>query len=257
MQANLKNKLNRYLVAMGDDELVLGHRDSEWCGHAPILEEDIAFANIALDEIGHASVWYALAAELTGEDPEVYPDDIVFHREPEDFRNAQLLELPKGDWAFSMMRQYIFDSLENQRLEALARSKYQPLAEAAAKINNEEIYHLRHTSAWIKRLGLGTEESHRRLQAGLDEIWLKTGQLFFMTEYDRELASEGYIPNDKKLIQEWNNAVLPILRACDLKVPTIDQITSEQMPRDQHSPHLKVLVDEMQSVARLDREVTW
>lgn len=242
---------------MGDDELVLGHRDSEWCGHAPILEEDIAFANIALDEIGHASVWYALAAELIEEDPETFPDEIVFHRDHQDYRNAKLLELPKGDWAFSMMRQYLFDSLENQRLKALSKSQYQPLAEAAAKIINEEIYHLRHTSVWIKRLGLGTEESHRRLQSGLDEIWPKTGQLFFLTDDDRILASEGYIPNDKELIRDWNNAVWPFLQECDLQIPVIDQISSEQVLRDQHSPYHKVLVEEMQSVARLDPEVTW
>jgi ring-1,2-phenylacetyl-CoA epoxidase subunit PaaC len=153
-----------YLLALADDELILGHRDSEWTGHAPILEEDIAFANIAQDEIGHASLWYGLVQRLGGAEP----DRLVFFRPPSEYRNAPLVELPKGDWAFSMLRQYLFDAAEAQRLPLLAASAHRPLAEAAAKIRTEEIYHLRHTQAWIERLAQGTAESHGRTQAALD-----------------------------------------------------------------------------------------
>src|SRR5215471_16608308 len=140
--------LPTYLLALADDELLLGHRDSEWTGHAPILEEDIAFANLAQDEIGHAALWYGLLRNLDGSDP----DRLIFFREPGAFRNAQLVELPKGDWAFSMLRQYLFDAAESVRLPLLAVSTHRPLAEAAAKIRPEELYHLRHTQAWIQRL---------------------------------------------------------------------------------------------------------
>ena len=163
-----------YLLALADDELILGHRNSEWTGHAPILEEDIAFANLAQDEIGHARLWYGLVNDLGG--PE--PDRLVFFRSAAEYRNAPILELPKGDWAFSMLRQYLFDVGEAQRLPLLAGSPHRPLAEAAAKIRTEEIYHLRHTHAWIERLAQGTQESHRRVQAALDLLWPFAVQLF-------------------------------------------------------------------------------
>src|SRR5262249_24761260 len=152
MKPPLRDVLADYLLALADDELILGHRDSEWCGHAPILEEDIAFANLALDEIGHARVWYGLLGDLLSKDPETYPDELVYRRDASEFRCAQFVELPKGDWAFSMLRQYLFDSIEAMRLEALTESSYQPLADAAAKMRPEEMYHLRHTSAWVRRL---------------------------------------------------------------------------------------------------------
>jgi len=119
LELKTEDTLRELLIALGDDELVLGHRASEWCGQAPILEEDIAFANLALDEIGHANLWYRLLASLEGKDKERYPDQIVFWREAADIRNAQLVELPNGDWAFSILRHYLFDSAESERLKAL------------------------------------------------------------------------------------------------------------------------------------------
>src|SRR3972149_8426617 len=114
MSETQKKALADYLIALADDELILGHRDSEWTGHAPILEEDIAFANIALDEIGHARLWYELAADLIGEDKNTFPDKKVFFRPAQEFSCLQFVELPKGDWAFSMLRQYLFDAFEAQ-----------------------------------------------------------------------------------------------------------------------------------------------
>lgn len=248
--------LNEYLLTMGDDELILGHRDSEWSGHAPIIEEDIAFANIALDEIGHASVWYSLLAELISKDPQTYPDQLVFFRDPKDYRNIQLVELPKGDWAFSMLRQYMFDVFENKNLVALTSSRYSPLAEAAAKIRTEEIYHLRHTSAWIKRLGLGTEESNSRLQNALDQIWPLARQLFSPLKFEKILVSEDYVPARDQLEQEWKSEVIPFLRESELEVP--DSVSAQsQMTREKHTPHLQVLITEMQWVAKLDSQAKW
>ncbi len=190
MDPLLSAALSERLLAMGDDEIILAHRDSEWTGHAPILEEDIAFANIALDELGHASIWYGLREALTGESP----DEVVFFREPGDFRNIQLVEMPKGDWAFSMVRQYLFDAAESVLLPQLTVSAYQPLAEAAAKIRREEVYHLRHTSLWLKRLGLGTDESHRRTQQALDAVWPYAQQLFVPLPGDAVLMEAGIVP---------------------------------------------------------------
>jgi ring-1,2-phenylacetyl-CoA epoxidase subunit PaaC len=170
MKEDINTLLEEYLLSIADDELILAHRNSEWCGHAPIIEEDIAFANIALDEMGHAMTWYKMIADLKGEDSNTYPDHLVFWRHRSDFRNIQMVELPKGDWAFSILRQYLFDLMENIRLKASSMSSYTPLSVAAHKIHQEEKYHLRHTSLWVKRLALGTEESHKRMQDALEEL---------------------------------------------------------------------------------------
>jgi ring-1,2-phenylacetyl-CoA epoxidase subunit PaaC len=251
MDPDLKQALSDQLLAAADDELILGHRDSEWTGHAPILEEDIAFANIAQDEIGHAIIWYSLLAELTGQDP----DRQVFFRDAEAYRNVQLVELPKGDWAFSMVRQYLFDAAEMVRLAEWVNSHYQPLAEAAAKIRKEEIYHYRHTHTWVKRLGLGTEESHRRTQNALDELWPYAFQLFAALPGQALLIQAGIVPDPCQVRQEWEDKVLPFLKESGLQVPV--QPDSAVAPRHQHTGHLAALLAEMQQVARLDPEAQW
>ncbi|MCS6911212.1 MAG: phenylacetate-CoA oxygenase subunit PaaC, partial [Anaerolineales bacterium] len=147
----IERALAEKLLALADDELILAHRNSEWTGHAPILEEDIALANIAQDELGHAMLYYELHCALAGGTP----DRLAFFREAADFRNVQLVELPKGDWAFTMLRQYLFDAYELALLAQLTHSAHRPLAEVAAKVRNEELYHYKHTGAWVRRLGLG------------------------------------------------------------------------------------------------------
>jgi ring-1,2-phenylacetyl-CoA epoxidase subunit PaaC len=254
MKPDIRQAFADYLLALADDELILGHRDSEWCGHAPILEEDIAFANIALDEIGHAQLWYTLLAELLHEDPQTYPDQLVYRRNPEDFRNARMLELPNGDWAFSMLRQYLFDTSELVRMNALANSHYQALAGAASQVRKEELYHLRHTRAWINRLALGTEESHRRLQNALSTLWPLAQQLFQPHPAEEDLVAEGLIPDSAELITAWRAQVLPDLQVGNLELPSTD---SALPSRRDHSKHLKVMVHEMQSVVRLDPQAQW
>lgn len=251
----LMNALPPYLLALGDDELVLGHRDSEWCGHAPILEEDIAFANLALDEIGHANLWYSLLAELSGKDPNTYSDELIYRRDLAGFRCARLVELPNGDWAYSMLRQYLFDAAESVRLTELVHSKFAPLAETAVKIQKEEVYHLRHTEAWTRRLGLGTEESHRRMQIALDMLWPYTGQLFEPFPKEDELAKAGILPTGDQLHAAWLRQVSLILQECGLETILTNSTTS--LDREQHTPYLKVLVDEMQSVAHMQPDATW
>lgn len=238
--------LTDYLLALADDELVLAHRNSEWTGHAPILEEDIAFANIALDEMGHANLWYQAVQTLTGQTP----DDLAFFREAPAFRCAQLVELPKGDWAFSMLRQYLFDAAEAVRLPALAGSSWPPLAETAAKIRTEEIYHYRHTAAWVTRLGLGTDESHARMQTALEVLWAYALQLFVPLPSEVALLADGLVPAATDLQTAWEALAVPHLRAAGLELPATRQPAATD--RAQHSEHLPALLAEMQEVARLE-----
>lgn len=240
------------VLALADDELILGHRDSEWCGHAPILEEDIAFANLAQDELGHAALWYRLVEQLSHQ----RPDDLVFFRRAKNFRCAQLVTLPKGDWAHAMTRQFLFDAAEAVRLPRLAASRYAPLAETAAKIQTEEIYHLRHTRAWVRRLGLGTEESHRRMQAALDTLWPFALQLFVPLTEEAALTVAGLVPEAATVQAEWEALAGAVLRDAGLVIPAEAQAVAQD--RREFGPYLTSLLDEMQAVARLEGpEVGW
>lgn len=238
------------ILALADDELILAHRNSEWTGHAPILEEDIAFANIAQDELGHATLWYEIVSTLTGDDP----DKLVFFRDAAAFRNLPLVELPKGDWAFSMVRQYLFDAYEMVALPYLMQSSYKPIRDAAAKIRSEEIYHLRHTMAWLKRLGLGTEESHSRSQHALNELWPYALQLFVPLPDEHLLLEAGYVPDAAAVQAEWLALVQPFLRECGLTLPPHELAPGD---RFHHTTYLAELLQEMQSVARLDPAAIW
>lgn len=242
--------LAQKLLALADDELILAHRNAEWTGHAPILEEDIGLANIAQDELGHAMLYYDLHCALAGGDP----DKLVFFRDPAAFRNVQLVELPKGDWAFTILRQYLFDAYEMALLAQLVHSTHKPLAEVAAKIRTEELYHYKHSSAWVKRLGLGTEESQRRMQAALDVQWLPAQQLFRQSESEPALVSGGVVPPLSAVRAEWQSRVVSWLTDSGLRVPDVSPAT---ITREQHTPHLAVLLNDLQQVARLDPEAEW
>jgi len=252
--AALTESLALFFLALGDDELLLGHRDSEWCGHAPILEEDIAFANLALDEIGHATYWYELYAGLVNENPEQIADHLVFERPWKAWRNIQIVELPRGDWAFSVLRQYLFDSAEVIRLEALARSSYVPLAGVAGKIRKEELYHLRHSRAWIQRLGLGTQESQSRLQNALQSLWPYTNQMWQSVPGEDRLMEAGLLPGSQALQTIWLEQTSAFLRECALTIPSTPPLI---LNRTQHTTHLKTLIAEMHSVFKLDPQAQW
>ncbi len=232
--------INR-LFALADDELILGHRDSEWTGHAPILEEDIAFSNIAQDEIGHALIWYTILHEQLGQST---PDRLAFWREAPEFRNATLVELPKGDWAFTILRQYLFDEYEKARNDVLARCGYRPIEEAVAKIAREEVYHVMHSAGWVQRLGDATEESHGRMQAALDLLWPHALGLFEPIEHDAELSSQA-----DGIKANWLEIVTPALTKATLIIPPeVAPVLGGR--RGQHTPHLTALLNEMQKVAR-------
>jgi ring-1,2-phenylacetyl-CoA epoxidase subunit PaaC len=237
-------------LSMADDELILAHRDSEWTGHAPILEEDIAFSNIALDELGHASLWYDLCSSISGVDP----DRLVFFRSADEYRNVQMVELPNGDWAFTIARQYLFDAYELVILANLVEGNHKSLAGIAGKIRTEELYHYRHTSNWVRRLGLGTDESNRRTQLALEALWPFAGQLFVHTPESQVLVNAGLVPERGILKQEWEQIVIPYLQDSGLNIPSETPISS---PRSEHTEHLTFLLTEMQEIARLNPLAQW
>ncbi|MCU0617160.1 MAG: phenylacetate-CoA oxygenase subunit PaaC, partial [Gemmatimonadaceae bacterium] len=187
----IANPLAEYLLRLGDDRLVLGHRLSEWCGHGPILEEDIAVANFALDLIGQASMFLGLAGEVEGQGRDA--DALAFFRDAVRFRNALLVELPRGDFGFTMVRQFLFDAYSVVQLDALTRCAHAEVAAIAAKALKEDKYHLRHSSEWVVRLGDGTDESHRRVQDALDTLWRYTGELFEHDAVDAAVAEQGIV----------------------------------------------------------------
>lgn len=247
--------LAEHLIALGDDELVLAHRDSEWTGHAPILEEDIAFGNIALDELGHATSWYRSAAELLGEELASYPDRLVYGRKASEFRCVQLCELPIGDWAYAIVRQYLFDACEGLRLEALAGSSHSRVAEIAAKILPEELYHQRHLQAWVLRLGQGTEESNRRMQTALDQLYPYALQLFEPASTDAELLAERAIPELTELEAAWRREVGSHLERSGLSVPS--EAAPPARDRAEHTEHLLQLIGELQQLSREHEGARW
>lgn len=246
--------LFEYLLRHGDDRLVLGHRLSEWCGHGPILEEDIATANIALDLLGQATMFLRLAGEIEGQGRD--EDALAYWRDEREFRNLQLLELPRGDFGFSTVRLFLFSAFAYHHLDALARSTQPELAGIAAKAHKEARYHLRHSAEWVLRLGDGTDESHRRAQAALDACWPWTVELFQQDHVDRSLHAAGIAPDLESLRGPWEKLVREHLARATLTVPEAPmRMTGGRGGR--HTEHLGHMLAEMQIVARSHPGAKW
>lgn len=235
------------LTAYADDELVLGNRLASWTGHAPLLEEDIAVANLAQDEIGHAVAWLELRQALDNSDP----DQLAYFRGPDEYRSSWLVEHERGDWAFTMLRQYLFDSYEAELLASLRASTYTPLAETGAKLVREELFHLRHSRLWVERLAHGTDESRRRLQAAVDTAWPLLPQLLAPLPHDNLLETEGVIADQDQLAQAVLGATRAELSAHGLALPPAAPVPAGN-PRIHRTPHLAPMLELMQSVARAD-----
>jgi ring-1,2-phenylacetyl-CoA epoxidase subunit PaaC len=242
----------RLLVAMADDELALGHRNSEWTGHAPILEEDIAFSNIAQDELGHALVWYTLQEQMGGKPP----DFMGFERSWRDFTCCRFVTYPKGDFAYTLVRQYLFDEAEQVRLRAFRGSSFPPLSEIAGKVIREEAYHLMHVSGLVSRLGNATAESHRRMQTAVNDALPQASGMFEALEGENALIEAGVFPGNAVLEKEWITRVTPVLAAASLKLPA-NPVPDLGGRRGSHTPHLQQLVDDMQKVYRLAPGAKW
>jgi ring-1,2-phenylacetyl-CoA epoxidase subunit PaaC len=232
-----------YLLRLGDDRLVLGHRLSEWCGHAPILEEDIALANIALDLVGQANLLLGLAAqtENAGRDA----DALAFLRDALDYRNSQIVELPKGDFAFTIARQFLFSNYALLQAESLQQSVNRDLAGIAEKMFKESRYHVRHSGEWMLMLGEGTDESHRRLEDAIDALWRYTGELFLADEGEQRLAAQKVAVDSASLEPRWRATVTDVLSRAGIAVPEVKWMQRGGR-QGRHTEHLGHLLAEMQ-----------
>ena len=246
--------LFEYLLRLGDDRLVLGHRLSEWCGHAPILEEDIALANIALDLIGQSSLCLHLAGEIEGKGRT--EDSLAYFREAVEFRNLLLVELPKGDFAFTILRQFLFDAFSFHLLQELEKSADAQVGGIAAKGYKEVRYHLRHSSEWVQRLGDGTDESHTRAERALDELWRFTGEMFDKDEVDERLVAEGIAADVKAIDPKWRAMVSDVLSRATLRIPENAAMMTGGR-RGRHTEYLGHMLSEMQIVARSHPGAEW
>ena len=212
-----QNDVFEYLLRLGDDRLILGHRISEWCGHGPILEEDIALANIALDYVGQAINFLKLAGEIESEGRS--ENDLAYFRDALDYKNLMLVEQPKGDFGYTVARQFLFDVYSFYLLEALQKSTLENLAAIAAKSLKEVRYHLRHSSQWVLRLGDGTEESHQRIQNAINDLWMYTGEMFLVDEVEQRLIELNIAPNGQILKTHWQQMVNDIFSQATLQTP--------------------------------------
>jgi ring-1,2-phenylacetyl-CoA epoxidase subunit PaaC len=242
------------LLRLGDDRVVLGHRLSEWCGHAPILEEDIALANMALDFVGQASALLKLAGEIEGRGRS--EDTLAYFRDAVDFRNLQLVELPKGDFAFTIVRQFLFDVYDVLVLDALKAAPNEHLAGIAAKALKEAKYHLRHTAEWVRMLGDGTEESHTRAQTALDALWQYTGEMFEMDDVARAALERGVGADLEAIRPRWRELVAQVVSEATLTLPN-DAHMATGGRRGRHTEHLGHMLAEMQILARSHPGASW
>jgi ring-1,2-phenylacetyl-CoA epoxidase subunit PaaC len=246
-----------FLLRMADDRLILGHRLSEWSGHAPILEEDIALSNIALDLLGQATALLKLAGEREGKGRT--EDTLAYFRDAVEFRNALLVELPKGDFATTIVRQFLFDAWDVLVCEALAASAHAELGGIAAKALKEARYHLRHSAEWMRMLGDGTAESHERAQRALDQLWPYTMELFGADDVDRALVAERIGADFAALEPRWRETVTGVLVEATLATPAdaTGRLVGSGGRLGRHTEHLGHLLAEMQIVARSHPGATW
>lgn len=244
----------QYLLRLADSSLIISHRLSEWCGHGPILEEDIALINIALDFVGNATALYVYAAQVEGK--EHTEDDLAYLRNEREYRNLLLTEQPNGDYANTIARQFLYDVFTFFLYEELKTSKDETIAAIAVKSHKEITYHLRHSTEWMYRLGDGTEESHQRLQTALNDLWMFTSDLFDMDDVDVLLMNQGIVPDLNKIKDEWEKRVKEVITEATLQIPTT--IIKQKGSREgKHSEHLGFLLAEMQSMQRAYSGAKW
>ena len=255
-----------YLLHLADNALVLGQRNAEWCGHGPILEEDIAMANISLDLVGQARLLYQEAARRIG--GEATEDTLAYFRDAPEFRNYTLLELPHRvglvgyaqsdiDYSVTLVRNFLYGSLMVMVWDALQRSSDEALAAIAAKSLKEAKYHLRHASDWMVRLGDGSEDSHARMQAALDHLMPYTQEFWATSELESQAVATGAAVDVPALRTAWDALVNEVLAEATLKRPALPAGYITQGKSGIHSEHLSYLLGEMQGLARAHPGAQW
>jgi ring-1,2-phenylacetyl-CoA epoxidase subunit PaaC len=246
--------LKELLYKLADDQLILGHRNSEWTGMGPLLEEDIAFSSMAQDKIGQSLALYTLLHEL-GEAP---PDTAAFTRNADAFHNCVLVELPNGEYDFSLIRHFLYDTGLALRFEMLSGSAYRPLAELSVKIRGELKYHTMHANIWMKQLGSATEESILRLQNSLEYALPYALGMFEESPYAQALADAGIFAGEEILRDRWMTKIEETLQKTSLRLPAWNSITPINGGRlGKHSEHLQPLLDEMSEVFKIDPSAEW
>ena len=265
-----------YTLHLADNNLILAQRNSEWTGHGPVLEQDIAITNIALDLLGQARNFYQYAATLfngfseeekaaadkalprpwKSYNRELQEDDLAFLRDEHQYRNLLLTELPKGDWAFSVLRQFFFSAYQYFFYQCLQQNQDSHLAAIAEKSSKEVAYHLRWSSEWVIRLGDGTEESHRRISNALADLWMFAGEMFVPAGYEQELSREGIGVDVSQLRESWLEKVQTIFAEATLDVPKQSWAQSGGK-EGKHTEHLGYLLAEMQYLQRTYPNATW
>ncbi len=248
--------LKKMLLVHADDHLILGHRNSEWTGLGPILEEDIAFSSIAQDKIGHALGLYSILHEHLGE---ADPDTVAFMRNEKEFYCAQLVEYPIGGYDFSLVRHFLFDHAAQFRFDAWSESTYEPLAKLARKVKGEIKYHVFHADSWVRQLATeGNEESKARMQSALNEVFPLALGLFESLEDENLLVAAGISPMENELRDKWFAHIESLLSKWGLKTPDMKAIQAVLGGRKAyHTEHLQPLLDEMTEVFRVDPSAEW
>jgi ring-1,2-phenylacetyl-CoA epoxidase subunit PaaC len=243
-----------YTLRLADNALILGHRLSEWIGHAPLLEEELALGNVALDLIGQARALYAYAGAIEGQGRD--EDALAYLRDAPEFRNILLVEQPRGDFACTIVRQLLYSAFMRPFWQALAHSTDATLAAIAAKAAKEAAYHLRHASEWLIRLGDGTAESHRRAQAALDELWPYVGEMFESDAVEQALIGQGIAVDPASLRAEWQSSIDAVLVEATLTQPAASWMQSGGR-HGRHSEQLGHLLAQMQFLQRAYPGAAW
>ncbi|GHO84453.1 1,2-phenylacetyl-CoA epoxidase subunit PaaC [Dictyobacter formicarum] len=266
---DLQQPLSNFLLSLADDEFILGYWDSEWTGVAPMLEEDVACSSIAQDEIGHARLFYQEVAALTGS----VPDQVAYNRTLTEYRQVQLVERRRGNWAFTCARRFFYETADQVRLASLTTSTYLPLVEAIGKIQREEVYHQMHSSVWLNRLATGTPTAYQMLTEALQQLWPDALGLFEPFQNEDILLAAGILPvPSATLEQRWLSSIVPVFERLQLPLPITKGASSEESSaavyhptiaaqlggrQGQHSADFADLWDQMTMVSRMDPQASW
>lgn len=250
----MNKAIEHYCLRLADTALTQSQRIAEWCGHGPFLEEDIALTNVALDLLGHAKLFYEHVAEISAQD--VSADDLAFLRDVSDFKNPIITELPRGDFAYTTLKQFFVDQFNVLLYKALMDSSYQPLADIAAKACKEVRYHLTRSRDWCLRLSLSTDEAKQKIQSALDDLYFYTPELFETDEALNQLTAQAMMPDMSELQQQWQQQVDELLNQCRLQVPKSGWLATGGL-RGEHSEHLGYMLADMQFLQRAYPGCEW
>ena len=267
-QLKIQNIKVNYTLYLADSLLILGHRNSEWCGHGPVLEQDIAITNISLDLIGQARNFYQYAAQLINDDKVVSPlteqiggevneDSLAYLRDAHQFKNCLLAEQPNGDWAVTILRQFFFSVFQYLLYQQLQLSKDTQIAAIAEKALKEVTYHVRWSREWVIRLGDGTEESHKRMLKATDDLWMFTGELFTPASYEKEALAEGFGVDITLLKNGWLQNIKTVFEEATLPFPNENAWMQTGGKEGKHTEYLGYILAEMQYLQRAYPGCEW